>query len=197
MMKILVCRVWTRGNITAFVVNFHCATNAHFHEENDEIPGWKEAGKFVAYACALLERSLRARHTVLSACCRRRKLMLSQFLVFRLFIFTSLQNRRISGTLLPLHATCASRLPRFCLCLPEIRKNYNCSAGYIFTVSFTKEHAYFEPACLLYMHESSLLTYLHHQFFTISVLVTVIVNCTAGETLIPLPNKTAFFISLV
>ena len=33
MMKILVCRVWTRQNNAAFVVNFHCATNAHFHEK--------------------------------------------------------------------------------------------------------------------------------------------------------------------
>ena len=33
MMKILVCRVWTRQNNAAFVVNFHCTTtNAHFHE---------------------------------------------------------------------------------------------------------------------------------------------------------------------
>ena len=47
-MKILVCRVWTRRNSTAFVVNFHCATNAHFQKKKDEIPGWK-AEKFVAY----------------------------------------------------------------------------------------------------------------------------------------------------
>ena len=36
------------------------------------------------------------------------------------------------------------------------------SKGSIFTVSFTKERALFwARACLLYMHESSLLTYLH------------------------------------
>ena len=48
---------------------------------------------------------------------------------------------------------------------------------------------------ILHMHDSSLLTYcicifqIFHQFFTMSVLVTVTVNCTAGETLI-LPWKT-------
>ena len=47
-MEILVCRVWTRRNITAFVLNFHCATNAHFQKKKDEIPGYK-AEKFVAY----------------------------------------------------------------------------------------------------------------------------------------------------
>ena len=33
MMKVLVCRVWTRRKIAAFVVNFHCATNVRFHEK--------------------------------------------------------------------------------------------------------------------------------------------------------------------
>ena len=33
MMKTLVCRVWTRQNIAAFVVNFNCATNAHFQKK--------------------------------------------------------------------------------------------------------------------------------------------------------------------
>ena len=47
-MEILVCRVWTRRNITAFVLNFHCATNAHFQKKTDEIPRYK-AEKFVAY----------------------------------------------------------------------------------------------------------------------------------------------------
>ena len=48
MMKILECRVWTRRNIVAFVVNINCATNAHFQKKTTKIPGWK-AGKFVAY----------------------------------------------------------------------------------------------------------------------------------------------------
>ena len=81
--------------------------------ENDGIPGWK-AGKFVTYR-PLLERSLRARHTVLNTCCRRTK-------CFRSFW----------------------------------------SKSTIFTVSLTKERDLFwARACLLYMHEPSLLTYLH------------------------------------
>ena len=47
-MKILVCRVWTRRNIAALVVNFHCATNAHFHEKTTKVQFGK-LGKFVAY----------------------------------------------------------------------------------------------------------------------------------------------------
>ena len=47
-MKILVCCVWTRRNIAAFVVNFHCATNAHFHEKTTKVQFGK-LGKFVAY----------------------------------------------------------------------------------------------------------------------------------------------------
>ena len=34
-----ICRVWTRRNIAAFIVNFHCATKCSLPEENDEIPG--------------------------------------------------------------------------------------------------------------------------------------------------------------
>ena len=48
MMKILVCRVWTWRNIAAFVVNFHCATNAHFHEKTTKVQ-FAKLGKFVAY----------------------------------------------------------------------------------------------------------------------------------------------------
>ena len=33
MIKILVYRVWTRRNIAALAVNFHCATNAHFQKK--------------------------------------------------------------------------------------------------------------------------------------------------------------------
>ena len=48
-MKILVCRVWTRRNIPAFVVNFHLATNAHFQEKTSKFQVGLKAGKFVAY----------------------------------------------------------------------------------------------------------------------------------------------------
>ena len=66
MMKILVYRVWTQRNIAAFVVNFHCATNAHLQM------------KMTKFQVGKLESLLRIvclaqkRHTVLNTFCRRR-----------------------------------------------------------------------------------------------------------------------------
>ena len=94
------------------VVNFHCATNAHLHEKTTKF----QVGKLESLLrIPLLERSLRARQTVLNTCCRRTK-------CFRSFW----------------------------------------SKSTIFTVSLTKERDLFwARACLLYMHEPSLLRYLH------------------------------------
>ena len=88
--------------------NFHCATNAHFQEKTTKF----QVGKLESLlrsVCALLERSLQAKHTILNTCCRRRKCSRSFW----------------SNQLL---------------------------------VSLMKECA---RACLSYMHESSLLRYLH------------------------------------
>ena len=99
MMQILVCRVWTRRNIAAFVVNFQCATNAGNAESLLRIVclAWKKPSS----------KAHRTQHT-----------LSDPFAVSDLKApFSPFRSRR--------------------------------------------NVLYFEPACLLYMHESSLLMYLH------------------------------------
>ena len=47
MMKILVCRVWTRRKKRCLVVNFHCATIAHLHEKTTKF----QVGKLESLLC--------------------------------------------------------------------------------------------------------------------------------------------------
>ena len=63
MIKILVCRVLTRRNNAAFVVNFHCATNAHFQKKTTKFQvGGEDAlavSGFLAFTVSYLkERAL-------------------------------------------------------------------------------------------------------------------------------------------
>ena len=47
MMKILVCRVWTQQSIAAFIVNFHCSTNAYFQKKITKF----QVGKLESLLC--------------------------------------------------------------------------------------------------------------------------------------------------
>ena len=72
MMKILVYRVWTQRNIAAFVVNFHCATNAHLQTKMTKF----QVGKLesLLHIVCLAQNRHSTQHILLEE-------MLSQFLV--------------------------------------------------------------------------------------------------------------------
>ena len=81
MIKILVCRVLTRRNNAAFVVNFHCATNAHFQKKTTGYQVGKLESLLRIVGLARKKPSSKANSSqhMLS-----QEKMLSQFLVLRL-----------------------------------------------------------------------------------------------------------------
>ena len=72
-----VCHVSTRRNIAAFVVNFHCATNAHFHKKTTkfEVEKLESSSSIACFARMKLSSKAQSAQHMLSE-----EKVLSQFL---------------------------------------------------------------------------------------------------------------------